>query len=213
MLTGKLILDSVFARLRDNSSGTRTKLLSILQEIGQQAFLEHDWIDLLFLTAGVAPVNNAVLKTSLPNYGRFYTAKQSSTSSSDGFLLKERDQLTEDEIFATGEETVATDRVPAGWHEDATSIYFLPGVTGNIDFKYYRTIPAFTDDSEVTIWPDYFLPLFVRSLLTNYYEFDRDDRLIIGVQLDVGELNRIKKWQNKRKAVPKNDSRGLIRSS
>lgn len=212
MLTGKLILDSVFARLRDNSPGTRTKLLSILQEIGQQAFLEHDWIDLLVLVSGATSTDNAVPKTLLSNYGRLYTAKQASTSTSDGFLLKEIDRLTEAEIFATGEETVATNRVPAGWHEDGTSIYFLPGVTGDLDIKYYRTVPLFTDDAVDSVWQDYFLPLFVRSLLTNYYEFDRDDRMAIGVQLDVAELNRIKKWQNKRKPIPKNDSKGYMRT-
>lgn len=208
MLTGAGILDSAQSMLRDPSADLRTKMLSWLQVAFQQAFLEHDWHDLLVLDSAVTITDNKAPKASLTNYGRFFSAKQGDAS--DGFLLLESDRLTPDEVFTTEEETVATSRIPAGWHEDSTSIYFLPGATGTVDIKHFRTVSTPADDDTATEWPDYFLPLFQRTLITTYYEYDRDERLAVGVQLDVSELSRIKKWQNKRLAVPKRDSKGYM---
>jgi hypothetical protein len=204
MLTTAGVLNQVLTRIQDNSEEMRARLLAWFNVVGQMLYLERDWMCLEKVQRGIAIATNAIPKPT--DYGRFVYAKHTT------FFLQENDRLSDQEIADTEEETEATtSTVATGFHEDADSIFFLPGAAGTADLKYQREIPAYVDDDTETVWPDYFLPLYERSLLDAYYEFDRDNRLAVSVQLDAGELLRLKEWENRQKPKPKLSPQGYLR--
>jgi hypothetical protein len=212
MLNGKQIIDSAMTHTQDNSVTLRVRMLSWLNTAFQQAFLERDWLALELSETSITITDNTITKTAA-TYGKFRFAQQFSSDTQSGFVLQKNDRLSVQERFDLEEDTTSTDdRKAIGFFEDSTKIYFRYGALGILnELAYYRLVPIVADNTDDTVWPEYFLPLFERTLLSAYYEFDVDDRLIVSVQLDAEEVSRIKKWENTQNPTPRNSTQGYLR--
>ena len=77
--------------------------------------------------------------------------------------------------------------------------------------RYIRLIPAAADSDTATVWPWRFLPMFERSLLSAYYEYDGDQRGMPSLTLDRAELDLLKFADNMQKPIPKQSRKGFLR--
>jgi hypothetical protein len=59
--------------------------------------------------------------------------------------------------------------------------------------------PAIEDTEEALSWPPECQPMFIRSLLDFFYEYDMDERQAMSYQLNQVELGELKKWDNRQK--------------
>lgn len=200
-LTTKQVLDKFFNRTRDNSSTLRVKALGWLNSLMTDVVNERPW---LFLNKYVT-LTIAANKITLPaDFGL------ESTIAVSGVLLTDIDKLTEEEAFISDQGGGFID----GYTLDSTSITFHPSAEGAAVLNYSAQMPAtdYVDSMAATIFPVEFIPLFERSLMTAFYEYDVDtDRLPLGLAVDKVQMSRMKKLDNSRKAIPKNNRNGFVR--
>lgn len=195
-LTTNEVLDLALGKQHDTSSGLRVKALAWLNEAMQRLYLERDWLCLLtsdILTAA----SNALTKPD--DYGRFRYAK--STESGGEFYVDNQNRLTELEAYQLADDSDA-DPVPCGFTEDATSLTFVPGLTGDATLGYVKVVPAYTDNA-TTILDAKFKNVLSRAVQSAVYEYENDQRAIPSVQLDDAELSQLKAEENRQTAKPK----------
>jgi len=202
MLTTKAVLDRVFTRIKDNSSTLRVKMLGWLDSAMRDAWSERAWI-FLEKSVSLTLVNGAI---TLPaDFG-------------DETFLNVDGRYT----FTTGDKLTPTEALKAdvrggdvwGYTLSDTAITLHPATDGTVTLYYVAKMPdaGYADDTTETIFPMEFLPLFERSLLVAFYEYDVDaDRLPTGIQLDAEHLRKLKKLDNSRKPLPQINNRGLVR--
>jgi hypothetical protein len=202
MLTTTAVLDRAFTRIKDNSSALRVKMLGWLDSAMRDAWGERTWI---FLEKSVVLtlVNGAI---TLPaDFG-----DETFLNVGGLYALTTADKLTPTEALKAD---VRGGDV-WGYTLSSTAITLHPATTGTVTLYYVAKMPdaGYADDSTETIFPMEFLPLFERSMLAAFYEYDVDaDRLPTGVQLDAEHLRKLKKLDNSRKPLPQLNTYGLVR--
>ena len=200
-LTGKAILDAAMSHIQDKSTGMRSALTVWLNALFQKTHTERDWL-FLHTAQGVTIEENKIIKPS--DFGRLIYVQGS------GWHLDAKHRLTDRESYEFTDDNAA-DPTPAGFEEMATMLILRPGASGSAYLKYVKLIPAAADSTNPTVWPWSFLPLFERSLVTAYYEYDSDQRGMISLQLDPKELDRLKFDDNRQKPVPKQSRKGFLK--
>jgi len=202
MLTTQAVLDRVFTRIKDNSSTLRVKMLGWLDSAMRDAWSERAWI---FLDKSVTLTLSGGSITLPADFG-------------DETFLNVGDQYA----LTTGDKLTPTEALKAdvrggdvwGYTISSTAITLHPATTGTVTLYYTAKMPdaGYADDTTETIFPMEFLPLFERSLLAAFYEYDVDaDRMPLGIQLDTEHLRKLKKLDNGRKPLPQLNNRGLVR--
>jgi hypothetical protein len=201
-LSGKDILDAVSSHIQDKSTTMRGLLALWLNTLFQKALNEREW-QFLFTTISTEIENNRIIKPS--DFGRLEYAKGS------GWFLEPKNRMTGREVYDATDES-ANNPTPVGFEETQTSLNLIPGASGTATLRYVRLIPAASDTTTRTAWPWSFLPLFERSLLSVYYEYDADARGVLSLQLDTAELDRLKYQDNLLRPIPKRSNRGYVRN-
>jgi len=202
MLTTQAVLDRVFTRIKDNSSTLRVKMLGWLDSAMRDAWSERAWI---FLDKSVTLTLSGGSITLPADFG-------------DETFLNVGDQYA----LTTGDKLTPTEALKAdvrggdvwGYTISSTAITLHPATTGTVTLYYTAKMPdaGYADDTTETIFPMEFLPLFERSLLAAFYEYDVDaDRMPLGIELDTEHLRKLKKLDNGRKPLPLLNNRGLVR--
>ena len=187
-LSSNSILDAVTLREHDNTSTMRARILSWFNDAVQAVWLARDW-KFLKVTDSTIPLVDSQI--ALPaDYGRLL-----SLSVQQLWFLDQRNQFTDEEEFLNSIESL--DGIyPNGWTENLTHITLRPRITGTPKFIYMPTIPEYLDN-QITVFPIRFRMLFVRTLMSAYYEFEADNRGMVSIQLDQVELDKLHKWENK----------------
>lgn len=200
-LTTKSVLDRVFSRIKDNSPTMRVRMLGWLNSTMQDAVSKRQWT-FLEKTASFAITDNAV---TLPvDFDRELFIRNGS------YVFTVGDRLTP---FMAAESDIAGGD-PYGYTLDATTLTFHPSASGTADLTYLAVFPSagYEDDATPTVFPQYWLPVFERAMLTAFYEYDVDaDRLPVSLQLDAEQIRTMKKSDNQRKAIPQLSPKGYVR--
>jgi len=195
-LTTDGVLDLALGKQHDTSSALRVKALAWLNEALQHLYLERDWL-CLYATATLTASNGTITKPA--DYGRFRYAQ--STASGGEFYCDNRNRLTDLEAYLLADPNDAAP-VPSGFSEDATSIYFVPGVTGDVVLGYVKTVPTYADN-ETTIFEEKFKNVLSRAIQAQVYEYENDPRAMASLQLDGVLLSQIKTEENRQKPITK----------
>jgi len=189
----KNVLNAVQARVHDNSTQTRGRMLSWFMDIVELLAIERSWYCLIKSTP--VATTDGVLAT-INNYEQILSITDDST-----YFLDTGDRLTLEEAFKVNAKGGST---PVGFTEldGVITLAPVPG-DGQVSVTYKRGQQVYLDDDIDTIWPSNFKPLFVRTILTAFYEFDTDQRLIGSVALDSTIINILKRWDNQFQPMPK----------
>lgn len=201
-LTTKQVLDKFFSRVRDNSAALRVKSLGWLNSLMTDVVNERPWL-FLDKSASLAITANQI---TLPVDFGLESSIQIGT-----YFLTSNDRFTPEDAFTVDQ---AAGGVVTGYTIEADTITFHPSATGTAVLHYTAQMPAtdYTDGTDATLFPVEFIPLFERSLLTAFYEYDVDsERLPIGLAVDRAQMKRMKSLDNSRKALPKVNRNGYIR--
>lgn len=187
------VLDSVQSMIHDDSQETRDRMLVWLNRVLEMITNERDW-KVLEKETTLTPTDGAI---TLPDdYGNVVCIKPTSGSS---WFLNDSHRLSQSEVVGTS----SNDGVPFGFVETVDEIQLYPSDTAeDVVLRYVPDTTVLEDDETDTIYPQKFVPLLTRSILTWFYEFDMDERLAAGFKLDADELSRLKIWDNGKKAKP-----------
>lgn len=202
MLTTKAVLDRVFTRIKDNSGALRAKMLGWLDSAMRSAWVERRWV---FLDTSATLTLTSSVITLPANFG-----DETFINVNGQYALTTADHLSPTEAMkadSRGGEVY-------GYTKTGTAITLHPATTGSVVLYYTAKVPdaGYSDDTTETIFPMEFLPLFERSLLAAFYEYDVDaDRLPVGIQLDAEQLKKLKKLDNSRRPLPQLNSGGMVR--
>jgi len=198
-LTTDELLDNILSRLNDNSSAMRAKCLVWLNEAMRSIIRERNWEFSTVKGSPAAVVNNTV---TMPN--NFLDVEYLIV---DSYFLKPVNALSEEAAFAIdngqssgiGYKVNPTDITLHGLSDAATAtLCYRAGL-----------IADYTDSAAATIFPTEFREVLIQFTMMKYYEFDADERLSIAVQAYGDELKRLKRMDNRRKAVPYGNNRYL----
>lgn len=200
-LTTKSVLDTAFSRTRVNDPTLRAKAVHWLRSTMRDVLNERSWV-FLEKTTTLAVTDSAI---ALPtDFGKEVFIKNGI------YLFTTADRLTPQDAALAD----SCGGEPVGYTLSATSLTFHPTAAGTADLTYVATLPAggYADNTDTTIFPDEFEPLFERYLTTCIYEYDVDnDRFPASIQLDAKMLRTLKKADNQRKAVPPLNRKGMVR--
>lgn len=202
MLTTKSVLDRVFTRIKDNSGTLRAKMLGWLDSAMRDAWIERRWV---FLEKSVTLTITSSAITLPADFG-----DETFMNVNGLYALTVGDHLSPTEAmkadFRGGE--------VYGYTKTSTTLTFHPATTGSVVLHYMAKMPdaGYEDGITDTIFPMEFLPLFERSLLTAFYEYDVNaDLLPNGVRLDEVQLRKVKKADNLRRPLPPLNPQGMVR--
>ena len=200
-LTTKSVLDRVFSRIKDNSPTLRVRMLGWLNSTMQDAVSKRQWT-FLEKTATLTITDNSVTLPIDFGYELFIRNGE--------YLFTVGDRLTP---FMAAEADIAGGD-PYGYTLDETTLTFHPSASGTADMLYSAVFPAagYDDGTTPTVFPQYWLPVFERAMLTAFYEYDVDaDLLPVSLQLDAEQIRTMKKSDNLRKAIPQLSPKGYVR--
>jgi hypothetical protein len=202
-LTGAGMLDDALSIIQDNSTTMRTKMLRFANVVAQKLAVVRPWL-WLNTSVTLVPVNNVITKPA--NYGAFSYLLFGMSKAFD-----ERNRLDPREAFnADNTQGMA---YPHGFTEDATTITLHgAGWTDSVTLGYTIEPPAIIDSADSTIWPVKCRPVFMKSILDWYYEYDLDERKTANVQLNMAEISDLKKWDNQQKPKTQNSRHGYHRT-
>lgn len=195
-LTTNEVLDLALGKQHDTSSGLRTRARAWLNEAMQMLYIERDWL-CLHASADLTAASNALTKPD--DYGRFRYAK--AATSGREFFADHHHRLTELEAYQLTDDSDA-DPVPSGFYEEATKVYFVPGVSGSVTLGYVKVVPAYADNV-ITVLDAKFKNLLARAVVSAVYEYENDQRAIPSIQLDDALLSKLKAEENRQLAKPK----------
>jgi hypothetical protein len=202
-LTGKQVLDLVLTKIHDNSPEMRERLIAWLPLVMNATLAEREWNfcpDLKKTVQVVIAENVVVLPAD-------FEEVISITIGTD-FFFDQSGILSGKEAFRLSS---LADTTPQGFQVEGLILTFFPGAEGTATVKYQPSLSAVVDDDTPTPWPDEFLGLFVRSLLTGVYEYDLHPGISFSAALDVDELMRVKMIDNRREVMPTYSPRGYLR--
>lgn len=207
-LTGQQILDTAISRIRDKSPAMRANLLLWLGQIMQSVLDEpREWVFFsdfrktveVAIVSGVATLPEDFEEVVNIQIGTDYFFDLNN-------ILSDRDAFTINADFPN-------DSTPRGIQITNTEVVFIPGVEdGTATLNYRPRLTAVTDSTDETAWPPEFLNLFVRGLLTAYYEHDLNPSLGYSVSLDYEEMRKLKAIDNRRKPVAKFSRHGYLQT-
>ena len=199
MITTAQILDLALSKVTDNSAGARAKMLVWLNAGMQQIAMLRDWSFLkkdatLTLTNGYS-VWPADFQTAI-----------SYTIGTDCVYANAR-MTPKDKASARYGNTYGY-RID----EDLAGFTLYPAPDSCV-LGYKIVVPTYADDSTATVFPVEMLNLFARAVVTDFYEYDTDERAVSSVQLYQMELKAAKKWDNQQSALPARNRRDLLWSN
>lgn len=186
------VLDSVQSMIHDDSEETRQRMLFWLNRVLEMLTNERDW-KCLEKEVTLTPTDGAITLPS--DYGNVVCIKPSSGNT---WFLDDGNRLSQEQAVGA-----YSNDSPYGFVENTSTIQLYPtDSSSEVVMRYVPDTDILSDSSSDTIYPQKFVPLLMRSLLTWYYEFDMDERLSFGFQFDKDELSRLKTWDNSKKAKP-----------
>jgi len=194
------VLDLALGKQHDTGSRLRAKAVGWLNEAMQRMYLERDWM-CLKRSATLEVIDNAILKPD--GFGRLLSIQ------GEGFLLTDKNRLTEEEIYRFTETNV-TDPIPVGFDDNNENLVFYPGAGPTVSLRYIRRIPTYADNEE-TILDAKFKNLLARAVLSMVYEYEENGRTLPSLQFDEVEMARLKFEENRQQAIPQRSSRGYLR--
>lgn len=202
-LTGKQILDDVFATVQGGGAAVRAKALVWLNVAASKLPAVRPWL-FLNTRATLTPVNNIIAVPS--GFGEF----QELTTSN--YRLNTSHRLTEGEAWHI-DRAISAYAFPQGFTERTGQIVLHGGV-GNDPVTLFYAIepPPITDDETATVWPSKCRAFFLRCLLDFFYEFDMDERRAMSYQIQNQELLDLKKWDNSLKPKTQPNRHGYRRT-
>jgi hypothetical protein len=200
----KALLDDLMFSLEDKSPERRRQCLSWLNATLQSILNEpRDW-QFLHRSTTLTITSNTV---TLPD-----TFQSLETVKVDGvFCLTPANALTRKESWMMAD-IPAT--YPVGYEISGSTLTFIPGTTETSCILEYQTGWPTTDYNDAntdTIIPQYFTNLVQRAILSNIYEFDREDFAAGSLQLDAIEMKKMKAWDNRLTPQSKSTPNGYLR--
>lgn len=206
-LTGKQILDAVMSKIHDSSYDMREKFLLWLPGIVSAVLIERDW---QFAPDLRKSVDIEIIESGILLPADF--EEELNIRIGSAYFLDRDSRLTDEAAFIVSADFPASTE-PQGYQIDATKITFIPGAQGTATLCYRPSLSALADDATATAWPDEFLNLFVRGLLTGYYEFDLHPGIGYSAALDEVEMRRLKIWDNRHRPKPGCNAKGYVREA
>jgi hypothetical protein len=199
MITTAQILDLAISRVTDNSAGARAKMLTWLNARMQDIASMRDWKFLekeatlpLTLGASVWPVDFEEALSFTVGSSCIYPSAR----------LSDKDKAAS---AYGGEYGYRVDDTLTGF-----TIYPAPD---SCVLNYKVTVPTYADDTTATVFPVEMLNVFARAVVTDFYEYDTDDRAGTSMALYQQALKEAKKWDNKLKPLPRRDRRSILWSN
>lgn len=223
-LNGAGIIDDALTIIRNDSTSVRANMLSWLNIASQKLVVARPtrWTFLENGSVYVTPDSNNAL--TMPADYEDLISLQGGTD----FLLDKRNLLTPGEAWEEDNSSVGQ-AMPYGYTEAVGLVVTTVGPPAVYSRGYIITLHGaayanpvtvnysisptdFTDDTTESAWPSACLPIFQRTLLDGFYEYDFDERAAISYQLNQQLLSQLKQWDNMRKPRSQTDQRGLRRS-
>lgn len=191
------VLDDTLTMIQDNSTTLRVKLLSWFNLLVYKVMNERRWNSLQKKLASQTITSNTVTLPS--DFESIVNIVGTNFFFDNNYLLSDED------IFLSQQGATSISAIPTGFGISGSTLTFYPATSDTTcDIKYNPYITsAYQDNITETIFPVQFLPLFVRTLVSIYDEFDADDRTPLSISLNPQELSNIKKWDNQFQPLPK----------
>lgn len=201
-LTTKSILDATQTMIVDQTTAMRGKMLVWLNVAMQMIINEPRTWGFLSKTALLPVTANVItLPVDFSDFDNLTVG---------AYLFGNADMMTAAEAF------IATGDRPLGFtiDERLETLLIIPGTTETtVTLAYKAGLPTggYTDGTTTTIFPQEFLPLFIRYLLSARNEYDEEDQFTLSLQMSTNELNTMKKLDTQRKAQAKISRHGYTR--
>lgn len=200
----KQVIDSAFSRIKDNSAALRVKMLSWLNSTMREVVNDRAWT---FLDVGPATLPITSNAVTLPtDFGQETFVKYGI------YTFTTSSRLTPTE--AARADLCGGD--PVGYTIENGKLTIHPSAEGTLDLSYTAKVPAagYADDTTATIFPDEFIPLFERYLLSAFYEYDADpEKLNFGAAINQSMLRNLRIADNQRRPVPALSRKGMLRGN
>lgn len=192
------IINKIQLQIIDNSVATRSRLLAWTNLTMQNMVKDRDW-EFLKTSISVTPANNQIDLSALTGYDRIYSFRN------DSFCLY--DNARASDLQVTIEQNNVGTSIPQYFREASAVFTFYPGLSNDaVIATYIKTFTDYTDNSATTIFPDQTRSALMRAVLTTYYEFDSDDRMMASAQLAENEMRKLRDWDNRLKPQPQYDN-------
>jgi hypothetical protein len=183
------VLDTALSRQHDTSSELRSKALGWLNVGMQQVATAKRWW-FLRTTATLGVINNAV---ALPSYFDELLFLEGSD-----WYLKGNHHLSEEDAFLLSDDY----ENPYGFTISGDTLTLGPECADTtVVLTYLRTIPTYTDSQE-TLFPDEFAPMFSRGVINAVYEYESDQRAMVTMAFPAEILEQLKIRDNRKWPVP-----------
>lgn len=196
-LTPDRVLDDTLTMIQDNSTTLRVKLLAWFNLLAYKVMNERRWYSLQKKVTSQTITTNAVTLPSDFESLVYVTGLN--------FFFDTNQELTDEDIFLSSQGGTSISSIPVGYGISGSTLTFYPDTSDTTcDIKYNPYITSsYQDNTTATIFPVQFLPLFVRTLVSMYDEFDSDERTPLSISLNPQELSNVKKWDNQFQPLPK----------
>lgn len=200
------LLNDIQKSLTDESDDGRVRLLSYLNAAMYGILYEPREWQFLKVKTTVKITNNRIF---LPfDFGRLEYITLGTS-----YFFDQSNLLTPLEAFSIADTNSA---LVGGITLDATAntLNFVPSAGAETTgvLHYISTMnDDYADSTEETIWPVQVSNLLQRMVLTQWYEFDSDDKVALSAQLEAAELRKVKAWDNSLVPVPKMTPQGYVR--
>lgn len=205
-LTTADTLDAILARIPDNTAAMRARCLGWLNSCMRDVI--HSPTNWEWLKTTTTALSLTAAAASLPvDFGKLIGAQV--TNGTTKYLFTAADEYDLTEAFLALE---AGGTTPTGFMLDNNKITFFPTATGTVTLTYDPGMNAdYTDGAGATLFPYEFKNLFIRTVTSIYYEYVKDEGVVISLGLDAEELKKMKRLNNARRATPKINTSGYIR--
>ena len=191
MITVAAILSTVSSMIQDDSTGLQIKLLEWLNMNIQNIVKMRQWN---FLKAQVAITLSSTGIGILPaDFNRLIALKISRV-----FLPHN--------LIAASEFPA---QVSCGYTLSPTEITIYPAEEGIATLDYMINVPFYTA-TDTTCFPIEMQNILYRLTLTNFYEYDMDERASASMGLAQLEMKQAKKWDNGLTPLPQRDPHSML---
>lgn len=196
-------ITKALTKIADNSTAMRTACVTWFNEVVRDILNQpREWFFLQDPTTLAIASNSITLPAG---YSEIVSMQVG-----DVFLTP-ANQISEEEAFDLYNGIEGT--TPEGYTLKPTGVItFYPGATGSAILTGEKTISTDYADNADTIFPLDFENVFIAGVRMNSYDYTKDGRYTKEVMIYQDAMNKVKRWDNTRKAIPNYDPSAYVRT-